>query len=81
MTIQELESLLVAHKVKIDGWRGGAGHFRDLYVGTGAPLPTLLNVAEELRKHWTNATLERVNVPDHTDYGKHYLLIHSFWWN
>jgi hypothetical protein len=48
VTIQELESLLATHGVKIDEWRGGVGHFRDLYVGTGASLSLLLTVAKEM---------------------------------
>lgn len=81
MTINELNALLAKHNLMIDSWSGGAGNFRDLYIGTGLPYNKLYAALNELKQNLPN----RINIftgnnLNHPSYGKQMIEIHSFWW-
>lgn len=92
ITAEQLETIVATHGLKIDEWRCGAGKFRDLSIGTGAPFKQLNALALELKKipgvttsdGATSPALimhfDRVTNDEHPDFGKLYLEIESFWW-
>lgn len=82
MTSRDLTILAARHCLTIDGFRGGAGKFRDIYVGTGAnPVQLLAFVSEFKQRDSVIRPIHRiVNVPGHKDFGKPYVEIPSFWW-
>ena len=80
MTVSELQAVLDKHGLKIDGWRGGAGKFRDLEIGVGAAAPLLAAIAAELGGN-VSARVTSVSNADHADYGKRYVEVSSFWWD
>lgn len=81
MSKSDLETLLAKHALSIDGMRAGAGKFRDLEIGVGAPLATLAAFAQEVRAAGHTVTVTRVSNPEHADHGKAYAEVPSFWWD
>jgi hypothetical protein len=80
LNASQLTAIICSHRLAIDEWRGGAGKFRDLYVGTGKPVDVLLRAQEELASHNVTSKLTHVSNREHPDYGKPMLEIPSFWW-
>lgn len=80
MTAQQLTDILAQHGVKIDGYHGGAGKFRDVYAGTGEPSGLLHEVADDLKCRGIAAEVTRVTASGHPDFGQPMLEIDSFWW-
>ena len=76
-----LFTILDAANVKIDDYRQGAGHFRDLVIGVGEDPKTLWAVREEIKN--AGHSMVRVDicsVPEHKDCGRFFLTVESFWW-
>lgn len=81
-----LKSLLDLYGAKIDGWRGGAGRFRDLKIGVGLDYDTLSKLGDEILRlpgfpSNGEVTIETANIREHQDFGKHYIVVKSFWWS
>lgn len=67
--------------LKIDGWRGGAGNFRDLEIGVGAPWDVLTTALGEIRAAGIGmCSITHVNNEIHPQYKQPYLCIRSVWW-
>jgi len=89
MTIDQLNSVLGAHGVKIDSYGEGAGKFRTLYIGTGEShtrLRTIKTALDEADKAAGSPNpeichLTRVTNREHPDFGKPMLVIESYWWD
>lgn len=82
MTTSVLNDVLTRHGLQVDEWRGGAGRFRDLYIGTGADVLTLLKCKDDFQgKGFTGAAVLYGDNPGHPAHGKPYLLLPSFWWD
>jgi hypothetical protein len=75
--------MLARHGLQIDGHQGGAGKFRDLYVGIGADYAKLTAFRTEFVATGTPMAcmFTSVNVPTHPQYGKPMLEIKSYWWD
>jgi hypothetical protein len=80
MDASQLVRIVESHGLTIDDWHGGAGSFRDLYIGTGADLKALLGLQEDLASHNVTSKLTHVNNREHPDHGKAMLEVPSFWW-
>lgn len=78
MTIRELESVVAHHGLSINGYRGGAGKFRDLEIGVGATALQLAAFVADIKAR--GHTLVSVTNTDHKDCGKAYAEVGSFWW-
>lgn len=82
MTKDQLVATLANLGYEIDDFQGGAGNFRDIFVGTGRPTPFLWVLRNVLKQKGCDCDmqLDFVDVPSHPDFGKAFLRIKSFWW-
>jgi hypothetical protein len=83
MTKETLEAILAKHGMKVDDSRGGAGKFRDLYIGTGQPIEKLVALWKELCAAdgcFGLTKITTVTNKEHPDHGKLMLEVGSFWW-
>lgn len=80
MTVSELVALLERHGLQVNGWRGGAGKFRDVYVQSGKAA-AMAAARDELRAAGLLAKIDRGDNPGHPWHGKAFLAIESFWWD
>jgi hypothetical protein len=81
MTGEQLTKIVSDHGLAITSWHGGAGQFRDLYIGVGADGSTLLRLQETLASQGISSRFTHTSNPDHPDHGKPMLEIPSFWWD
>jgi hypothetical protein len=80
MTRTELLAKLAEHDMKVDAWHGGAGQFRDLYIGTGKPYEELILMKNLLISGGcVGVKIGHVTNPDHPDHGKAMIEIESYW--
>jgi hypothetical protein len=81
MTPSQVRIILARHGLRIEHTREGAGKFRDLEIGTGAPYATLNAAKQDLEKAGIGVTCTVTHVTNnqHHQYGKPYLSIQSFW--
>jgi hypothetical protein len=80
MDVSQLTRIIESHGLAIDDWHGGAGSFRDLYIGTGKPIDALLRAKTDLASHKVRSHIGTVTNREHPDHGKAMLEIPSFWW-
>lgn len=84
MNAAQLTELVTQHGMTIDGWRSGAGKFRDVKIGVGRSFDELnavvVNVSAIRPEMKRMCSITHVNNVGHKDYGKLYLEIKSFWW-
>lgn len=81
MTIDELKATAAEHGLTLDDWHGGAGKFRDVYVGTGQPMAALASFCRAIKRRGLDAYVELCTVKGHANYGKRYAVVSSFWWD
>jgi len=81
MTIAELQELVKAYGLTVDDFHGGAGKFRDVYIGIGQPYSNLIALRGALCARNVEAKLARVDNEGHPDYGKQMVEVNSFWWD
>ena len=83
MTAEQLTQYAKEKELEID-WRGGAGKFRDVYLGfgkTGKMYSELTKICEELKQlSGCDTDITTVTNPEHKDYGKLMIELKSFWW-
>lgn len=67
----------------ISSWHGGAGKFRDLYIGTGLSHARLVNAKQTLEQRGLKCLMRisHISNSDHEDYGKLMLEVQSYWWD
>lgn len=79
-TPADLAALADFFGLGLDDWRGGAGKFRDVNIGTGGTLHALQGFAAACQRAGIMCRVQQVNTPDHPDFGKLYAEVGSFWW-
>lgn len=79
-TPADLAALADCYGLGLNDWRGGAGKFRDVCIGTGAAYHPLMGFVGACKAAGLLCRLQQVNVPDHPDCGKVYAEVSSFWW-
>jgi hypothetical protein len=86
MTIQTLREILHFLDIPIEVERLGTGSrnlggFYDIEAGTGQPIGRLAAAVESIRQAGhTDASVDRVDNPDHEDFGKPFLAVRSFYY-
>lgn len=84
MPRSDIEEVITCHGLAVDGSHSGAGHFKDLEIGVGAPLGALLSLQRELTERFgsefVSCSVTRVNNKEHPQYQQPYLEVTSVWW-
>jgi hypothetical protein len=79
---ERLQKIVAEHGVGIDGWHGGAGQFRDLYIGIGDTYANLQRLRDALlAANVVDVKVTHVNNPDHEQHDKAMVEVSSFWWD
>lgn len=79
---EKLQQIIEQHGLKIDGWHGGAGQFRDLYIGTDADYGKLQALRDALlAANVVDVRITYVDNPDRHDHSKAMVQVSSFWWD
>jgi hypothetical protein len=81
MTRAQLDSIVAAHGLTVDGSRGGSGKFADLEIGVGALPATLATLQCALVDAGIGCrtVLTTVDNREHPQYGDLFLWVRSFW--
>lgn len=79
-TPADLAALADSYGLTVDSTTGGAGKYRDVSIGTGAPYHNLAGFVAECKRAGLLARVQQVNNPGHEHYGKVYAEVSSFWW-
>jgi hypothetical protein len=77
-----LQKIVEQHGMQIDGYHGGAGQFRDIYIGTGADYGRLRELRDALiAARFVDVKVTHVDNPDHNQHDKAMVEVSSFWWD
>lgn len=82
MNAKRLQELVKSHGLEIDDYHGGAGKFRDVYIGTGAPYKILKETQKAIQEEtFVEVVISTVTNKECADYGSTMLEVRSFWWD